>query len=400
METLSRDLNTRYGTAQELRDLCRDLKQAGIAPMADIVINHRCADTQDENGNWRIFSNHTFPETPEEDGLNFDKTWGPWAIVNNDPNFQGEGNADTGDTFAAAPDLDHANPRVREELTAWLIWLKNHVGFVGWRFDFAKGYGAQYAKEYAANSVGLQAMNVAEYWPEAGWEEDGSLKVNQDPMRQAICNWLDKADGSMAVFDFATKAVLQEAVAKKEYWRLADKNNKPPGLIGWWPERSVTFLDNHDTGGSGFKASSADGRMKDGSEGSYGQGHWRFPPEHRMVGYAYILSHPGIPCLFWPHAVHMHEGRQSCGFNGALSEEISILSHVRRAAGVQADSHVDIKLAENELYVAHVKGLKAELIVKLGPRYRMPQELRPAEDEGWEIAASGKDYAIWWRANE
>ena len=23
-----------------------------------------------------------------------------------------------------------------------------------------------------------------------------------------------------------------------------------PGVMGWWPERSVTFLENHDTGSS------------------------------------------------------------------------------------------------------------------------------------------------------
>jgi hypothetical protein len=30
--------------------------------------------------------------------------------------------------------------------------------------------------------------------------------------------------------------------------RLRDQDNKPPGLIGWWPEKAVTFVDNHDTG--------------------------------------------------------------------------------------------------------------------------------------------------------
>ena len=28
----------------------------------------------------------------------------------------------------------------------------------------------------------------------------------------------------------------------------------------------------------------------------------------RAVGYAYILTHPGMPCLFWPHAVRMPDG--------------------------------------------------------------------------------------------
>jgi hypothetical protein len=42
--------------------------------------------------------------------------------------------------------------------------------------------------------------------------------------------------------------LLQEAVKHCEYWRLADSKNKAPGLIGWWPQRAVTFVDNHDTG--------------------------------------------------------------------------------------------------------------------------------------------------------
>jgi len=33
--------------------------------------------------------------------------------------------------------------------------------------------------------------------------------------------------------------LLQYAVDKCEYWRLADGANKPPGLIGWWPSKSV-----------------------------------------------------------------------------------------------------------------------------------------------------------------
>jgi alpha-amylase len=51
--TLARDLNTRYGTEAELRLLCAELSAAGVRPMADIVINHRCADTQDADGNWQ-----------------------------------------------------------------------------------------------------------------------------------------------------------------------------------------------------------------------------------------------------------------------------------------------------------------------------------------------------------
>ena len=27
-----------------------------------------------------------------------------------------------------------------------------------------------------------------------------------------------------------------------------DKEGRPPGLLGLWPSRAVTFIDNHDTG--------------------------------------------------------------------------------------------------------------------------------------------------------
>lgn len=41
---------------------------------------------------------------------------------------------------------------------------------------------------------------------------------------------------------------LQEAVKNCQYWRLRDQNGKPPGVIGYYPKRAVTFIDNHDTG--------------------------------------------------------------------------------------------------------------------------------------------------------
>ena len=48
----------------------------------------------------------------------------------------------------------------------------------------------------------------------------------------------------------AMNAVEQEALGRREYWRLTDPRGQPPGLLGMWPSRSVTFLENHDTGTS------------------------------------------------------------------------------------------------------------------------------------------------------
>ena len=50
-------------------------------------------------------------------------------------------------------------------------------------------------------------------------------------------------------------------------------------------------------------------------------------------------------------------------------------------------------LADHDLYVAKVDD---KVLVKLGPRYDMGW-LTPKEDEGWQLCATGKNYAIWER---
>lgn len=44
------------------------------------------------------------------------------------------------------------------------------------------------------------------------------------------------------------QGILQDALERGDYWRLKDAAGKLPGVVGWWPSRAVTFLDNHDTG--------------------------------------------------------------------------------------------------------------------------------------------------------
>jgi hypothetical protein len=39
-------------------------------------------------------------------------------------------------------------------------------------------------------------------------------------------------------------------VKNVQYDRLRDGAGKAPGVLGWWPEKAVTFVDNHDTGSS------------------------------------------------------------------------------------------------------------------------------------------------------
>lgn len=86
--------------------------------------------------------------------------------------------------------------------------------------------------------------------------------------------------------------ILQEAMGRGEYWRLIDSQGRPPGLLGMWPSRAVTFIENHDTGST--------------------LNHWPFPSAHLHEGYAYILTHPGSPCIFYDHFVAPGLGDSIC----------------------------------------------------------------------------------------
>lgn len=55
LPTLLYDLNSAYGTEAELKQLVAELHSKNMRVMADIVINHRCADQQDEQGNWVVY---------------------------------------------------------------------------------------------------------------------------------------------------------------------------------------------------------------------------------------------------------------------------------------------------------------------------------------------------------
>ena len=69
----------------------------------------------------------------------------------------------------------------------------------------------------------------------------------QDAHRQRIVNWINDARGNATAFDMTTKGILHAVFERGEFWRLRDAAGKPPGLMGWWPSRAVTFLENHDT---------------------------------------------------------------------------------------------------------------------------------------------------------
>ncbi|XP_027187610.1 uncharacterized protein [Cicer arietinum] len=339
------NLNSSYGSVEELKYCIEEMHSHDLLALGDVVLNHRCAHKQSPNGVWNIFGGKL--------------AWGPEAIVCDDPNFQGRGNPSSGDIFHAAPNIDHSQDFVRKDIKEWLNWLRNDIGFDGWRLDFVKGFSGTYVKEYIETSNPVFA--IGEYWDSLAYEH-GSLCYNQDAHRQRIVNWINATGGTSSAFDITTKGILHSAL-HNEYWRMIDPQGKPTGVMGWWPSRAVTFIENHDTGST--------------------QGHWPFPRDKLMQGYAYILTHPGTPVIFYDHF-----------YDFGIHDVITELIEARKRAGIHCRSSIKIYHANNEGYVAQIGDA---LVMKLGQFDWNPSKENRLDGSWQKFVDKGSDYQVWLR---
>jgi len=273
-------------------------------------------------------------------------------VVRNDESGAGTGNWDTGEVYPGGRDLDHTNHDVRETIKEYLHSLKT-IGFQGWRYDFVKGFHGRYVMEY--NDATNPEFSVGEFY-------DGD--------RQKVTHWIDATHGKSTAFDFPLRYALYESCVRDDYSKLRTSNHgrvTPAGLIGFWPSRAVTFLENHDTE---YRRDEEHQRCNDDTR--------HFPGKAVQMGYAYILTHPGNPCVFWAHLFDW--GRET-------RERIEALIALRKRLDIHAQSAVQIREARKGLYAAVVDD---KLAVKLGS-----QDWNPGH--GWTLAVSGEKFAVWKR---
>lgn len=381
------DLNNYYGTEAELKAAITSLSPCKA--IADIVVNHRGGTTS-----WGDFTN---PEWGVVKGVNYK------AICSDDEGFTSEpllmgqvpnemrGAPDSGESYGASRDLDHTNLAVQQGITDWMNDILRPAGFVGWRYDFVKGYGGKYVGQY--NRDTLAEFSVGEHWPTGGFSDS-----NPDAWGNTIKNWVQSTeeDGGTRsrAFDFALKGIMNTVFGfgyikdgnihnepgNNNYGLLADQAS----LMKSQPNDAVTFVDNHDTGST--------------------QKHWFLDPADVGTAYSFILTHPGFPCVAWQHyftaAESGHAGDLQYigdttvpGTSKTYRQHIDYLMDLRKTCGIEYDSKLEVLKAANSVYAAKITGTKGELVVVIGA----DGVYAPSEPgyNGKHAVYGGENFTIW-----
>lgn len=342
------NLDSGRGTKQKLQQVINTLHQNGARVVADIVINH--ADAQE---GWCNFKSYTFGSygtfTPDGSYIcNTDEmnTSAPttacrgYAVGNADDGYGDEAN------YAASRDWDHTNPEVNAMFKAYLKWLRNEVKIDGFRYDYCKGYHNSHINDY--NRAAEAYFSVMEYW-------DGNVNTLQSRLSDAGWN--------TTTFDFATKyTAFNDGIAAEDYYKL-----KGAGLPGAGKSRyAVTFVDSHDS------------FQRDNNE-LCGEGNsMSLCRDKVLLCNAYMLSMPGVPCVFWPHWV-------------TFKDEIKKMINARYKTGVHSESSVNDE-AGNGYYKATIYGKNGEIRLLLGPNSGYN-----TTPQGYTLAVKGTNYGVYYK---
>lgn len=339
------DQTSCWGTAADLKTLVSTFHANGVKVLADVVINHRAGYTSwgdfapDDFGTYGSFQ-LTAAHICSDDEMNTDASAGSWK-------GKATGAADTGENWSGARDLDHTSGYVQADCKAYLAWLKGEYGYDGWRYDFCKGFDGRYVGLY--NEASQPYISVGEYW-------DGSY----DP----VAAWIDATGKQSMAFDFPMKYdALNSGLAKGDYakmsWMEDNTTWRPAGMIHHhsYNRYAVTFVDNHDTYRDANKYT-----------GNVPQ------------AYAFILSAPGVPCVFWPHWT-------------AYASDIEKQIAARRTAGLHSQSDVTVT-SRSGYYECISQGHNGSLICRIGPNVQAQ-----AAPEGYFTACSGYNWVYFLSEN-
>lgn len=313
--------NSSFGTEAELRSLIAKFKANGIGAIADVVVNHRNTD------GWFTFPAETY------NGVTYKML--PTDICKNDDGgatakqatkdgVSLSNNNDEGQDWDGCRDLDHKSANVQKIIKAYLKFLKEDIGYTGFRYDMVKGFSGSHVADYN-DATGVK-FSVGEYW-------DGN---------PSIINWINKTNKKSAAFDFQFRYNVRDAVNGAADGKVASfsdwsKLNSTNNLMhdANYRQYAVTFVENHDMQ---YRSASEplDPLRKD-----------------TLAANAYMLAMPGTPCIFQPHW-------------RAYKQELKSMIEARKLAGITNMSNYTNKMAQTSCFANETTGNKAKLIVVVG----------------------------------
>ena len=313
--------NSSFGTEAELRSLIAKFKANGIGAIADVVVNHRNTD------GWYAFPAETYKGVTYQmlsTDICKNDDGGSTAIQAKKDGVSLSNNYDEGTDFGGCRDIDHKSENVQKVIKAYLKYLKDDLGYTGFRYDMVKGFDGSHVADYN-DATGVE-YSVGEYW-------DGNEKIE---------SWINRTNKKSAAFDFQFRYNVRDAVngaANGKVTTSSDwsKLNSNDNLMhdANYRRYAVTFVENHDT-----QYRSADEQLD---------------PLKRdtLAANAYMLAMPGTPCVFQPHW-------------RAYKQEIKSMIEARKLAGITNMSNYTNKMAQTACFANETTGNKAKLIVVVG----------------------------------
>lgn len=313
--------NSSFGSEAELRSLITKFKAAGIGAIADVVINHRNTE------GWYTFPAETYKGVTyqmQSTDICKNDDGGTTATQAATDGVSLSQNNDEGTDFGGCRDIDHKSENVQKVIKAYLKYLKDDLGYTGFRYDMVKGFDGSHVAVYN-DATGVE-YSVGEYW-------DGNDKIE---------SWINRTNKKSAAFDFQFRYNVRDAVNGAANGKVAtssdwSKLNSNDNLMhdANYRRYAVTFVENHDTQ-KRSESEQNDPLRKD-----------------TIAANAYMLAMPGTPCIFQPHW-------------NAYKSEIKEMIAARKYAGITNMSNYANKQSKKTLYVNEVTGTKHKLLVAVG----------------------------------
>ena len=322
--------NSNWGTRAELETLISALHNAGAKVVADIVINH-CAN----KSTWCDFYEMDFGEygvfQPDETYICAnDEVNAEWNKPTKESEGSGDcwgkasGSMDDGENWDGARDWSHDKVYVQKMFIAYLQWMRNVMKYDGFRYDKGDGFNNWHHWNYNKHAK-----------PEIAFMESYNGT-------DAIQGQINGAQGDLMALDFDLKWHVFNSFAGWDYSRGRGDCIMSRGD----GKHSVTFIESHDW------------FLRPDNENEFGgRGNSMTPAlkARLMQANAFLLSMPGVPCVFYPHWAK-------------YKEELKPMIVARKWAGVHSESEVKDEYSTATGYQATVVGKNGWLILCLGDR--------------------------------